>query len=68
MILQSVEKTHRALVLHEDCTFGGIGAEIVAMIQARAFEHLDAPIMRIGSLDTPIPFNAKLEDNFFGQK
>jgi 2-oxoisovalerate dehydrogenase E1 component len=63
-IYQSVKKTGKVLVLHEDCLTGGIGGEIASLISENCFEHLDAPIMRAGSLDTPVPFNALLEKNF----
>ncbi|MFI5204943.1 MAG: alpha-ketoacid dehydrogenase subunit beta, partial [Flavobacteriales bacterium] len=63
-IYQSVRKTGKILVLHEDCLTGGIGAEIAALINENCFEQLDAPVMRLGSLDSPIPFAATLENNF----
>lgn len=63
-IFNSARKTGRVLVLHEDSTTGGIGGEISARITEECFAHLDAPVMRCGSLDTPIPFNAELEKNF----
>ncbi|MGH8993157.1 MAG: alpha-ketoacid dehydrogenase subunit alpha/beta [Acidimicrobiia bacterium] len=59
-VLASVERTGRALVVHEAPTTGGFGAEIAAVIAERAFAHLDAPVARLGSLDVPVPF--KLED------
>ena len=51
----------RVMVLHEDNLTGGIGAEITARIQSACFEHLDAPVRRVASLDTPIPFAPNLE-------
>ncbi len=63
-ISASVQKTGRALVLHEDTLIAGIGAEIAAWIGAHCFNILDAPVMRCASLDTPIPFNQDLERNF----
>jgi len=60
----TVQKTGRALVLHEDCLTGGIGGEIAAWISENCFEFLDAPVMRVGSLDTPVPFAADLEKQF----
>ena len=63
-VLETVKKTNRVLVLHEDTLTGGIGAEIAAWISEHAFSHLDAPIKRVASLDTAIPFAATLENNF----
>ncbi len=64
-ITASVKKTSRVLVLHEDTLFGGIGGEIAAWITEHLFEHLDAPVLRAASLDTPVPFAIPLEQNFF---
>jgi pyruvate/2-oxoglutarate/acetoin dehydrogenase E1 component len=66
-ILASVEKTSKALVLHEDTRTGGFGAEIVATIAEEAFEHLDAPVKRITAPDTPVPFSPTLEKAFIPQ-
>lgn len=63
-VLETVKKTHRVLVLHEDTLTGGIGAEIAAWIGEHVFQYLDAPVMREASLDTAIPFAATLEQNF----
>lgn len=63
-IYASVRKTGKAIVLHEDCMTGGIGGEIVALISENCFESLDAPVKRVASLDTPVPFAAELEQNF----
>lgn len=63
-IFDSVKKTNRALVLHEDCLTGGIGGEIAARITENCFQYLDAPVLRLASIDTPIPFAADLELNF----
>lgn len=63
-IRQAVERTGKVLVLHEDTLTGGIGAEIVAWIAEHCFERLDAPVFRCASLDTPVPFNTTLEENF----
>jgi len=60
----SVTKTGRAIILHEDTITGGIGGEIAAHIAEHCFDHLDAPVIRCGSLDTPVPMNAELENNF----
>lgn len=59
-----VKKIGKVLILHEDTLTGGIGAEISAFISENFFEYLDAPIYRVGSLDTPIPFAKQLEENF----
>jgi len=66
-IKQAVKKTGKVLLLHEDTLFGGIGGEISAWINEHCFEYLDAPIMRCGSLETPIPFNIELEKNFMAK-
>lgn len=63
-IYESVRKTGRAIILHEDCLTGGIGGELSALITENCFEYLDAPVMREGSLDTPVPFDGNLEINF----
>ncbi len=60
----SVRKTNRVLILHEDTLTGGVGAEISAWISEHCFSALDAPIMRVASLDTAIPFAPTLEANF----
>lgn len=65
-VLNSVRKTGKAFVLHEDTLTGGIGAEIAAVIAEEAFQWLDAPVMRHGSLDTPVPFAVPLEQQFLG--
>lgn len=63
-IYKSVRKTGKVIVMHEDTITGGIGGEIAALITENCFEYLDAPVMREGSLDTPVPMNADLENNF----
>lgn len=60
-ILQSVRKTNRAMVVHEDKVFGGFGGEIAGIIAEEAFEFLDAPVKRVGSTFTPVGFNRILE-------
>jgi 2-oxoisovalerate dehydrogenase E1 component beta subunit len=66
-VLESAEKTSKVLVLHEDTRTGGFGGEIAATIAEEAFEHLDAPIMRIAAPDTPVPFSPPLEKAFIPQ-
>jgi len=61
-ILNSVEKTGRLMVVHEACKTGGFGAEIAAIVAEQAFDYLDAPIKRVAALDSPIPFNPRLEE------
>ena len=63
-IFKTVAKTNKVLILHEDCLTGGIGGEISALINEHCFEQLDAPVMRCGSLDTPVPFASELENQF----
>ncbi|MDG0973822.1 MAG: dehydrogenase E1 component subunit alpha/beta [Crocinitomicaceae bacterium] len=63
-VVASINKTGRAIVLHEDCEVGGIGAELVTLINEHCFEQLDAPVKRVASLNTPVPFDAGLEQNF----
>ncbi len=63
-VQNSVHKTGRAIILHEDTLTGGIGGEIAAYIAEKCFESLDAPVIRSASLDTPVPMNADLEVNF----
>lgn len=63
-ILNSVKKTNRAIILQEDTLFGGIASDISSLIMEQAFEHLDAPVVRVGSLETAIPFMKTLEDQY----
>ncbi len=64
IVSESVKKTNKALILHEDTLTGGIGGEISAYINEHLFKYLDAPVIRCASLDTPIPFNHELEKQF----
>jgi len=63
-VISAVKKCGKVLVLHEDTLFGGIGGEIAAYISEHAFEYLDAPVKRVASLDTAVPFNPDLEQDF----
>lgn len=63
-IYHSVKKTGRVIVFHEDTLTGGIAGEIASLITENCFSYLDAPVMREGSLDTPVPMNVDLEHNF----
>jgi 2-oxoisovalerate dehydrogenase E1 component beta subunit len=66
-VLDSVRKTSKVLVLHEDTRTGGFGAEIAATIAEEAFEDLDAPVKRIAAPDTPVPFSPPLEKAYIPQ-
>ena len=63
-IIQSVRKTGKAIILQEDSLFGGLASEISSIIMENCFENLDAPVVRVGSLDTPIPFEETLEKQY----
>lgn len=63
-ILGSVKKTNKAMILHEASLTGGIGGEISAIIAEEAFEWLDAPVIRVASIDAPVPFAPQLEDYY----
>ncbi|MBC6606035.1 dehydrogenase E1 component subunit alpha/beta [Hymenobacter sp. BT188] len=67
-VRQTVEKTGRVLLLHEDTLTGGLGGEIAAWIAEHCFEHLDGPVQRVASLDTAIPFSPPLEQAFLPQQ
>lgn len=63
-IFQSVKKTSRAIILQEDTLFGGIAGDISSAIMENCFEYLDAPVKRVGSIETPIPFMKNLEEQY----
>jgi 2-oxoisovalerate dehydrogenase E1 component len=63
-IFASVKKTNKVIILQEDTLFGGIASDISAMIMEQCFEHLDAPVRRVGSIETAIPFVKALEDQY----
>ena len=63
-IYASVKKTGRAIILQEDSLFGGIASDISALIMENCFQYLDAPVKRVASLDSPIPFTKALEDQY----
>ena len=67
-ILKSVKKTNRVIILQEYSLFGGIASDISAYIMENAFEFLDAPVQRVGSLDTPIPFASLLEQQYLAKR
>jgi pyruvate dehydrogenase E1 component beta subunit len=60
-LVASVERTHRLVVAHEGWPYGGVGAEIADRVQRLAFDALDAPVLRVATLDVPMPYSAKLE-------
>jgi len=63
-IIESVKKTHRLVIVHEEVKFAGSGAEIAALVAERAFDYLDAPILRVGAPYCPVPFSPPLEQAF----
>jgi len=66
-IITSVKKTGRAIILQEDSLFGGIASDLSAMLMEDCFEYLDAPVKRVASLETPIPFIGQLEDQYLAK-
>ncbi|HYW06541.1 MAG TPA: alpha-ketoacid dehydrogenase subunit beta [Longimicrobium sp.] len=66
-IIESVKKTNRLMVVHEDTRTGGIAGEIAMRVNEKAFEWLDAPVLRVTALDAPIPYSPPLEDYFLPQ-
>ncbi|MFM6935497.1 MAG: thiamine pyrophosphate-dependent enzyme [Flavobacteriales bacterium] len=67
-IFAAANKTGKVIVLHEDCLTGGIGGELVALITEHCFEQLDAPVLRVASMDTPVPFAVSLEKQFLASE
>ena len=63
-VFASIKKTGKMIVLHEDTLFGGIANDIAAQVMEECFEYLDAPVMRVGSMETPVPFAKTLEKNY----
>jgi 2-oxoisovalerate dehydrogenase E1 component beta subunit len=63
-VLESVRKTSKVILLHEDTLTGGLGGELAARISEKAFDSLDGPVVRIASLDTPVPYSPPLENAF----
>ncbi|WP_053977808.1 alpha-ketoacid dehydrogenase subunit alpha/beta [Mangrovimonas xylaniphaga] len=66
-VFASVRKTGRVIILQEDSLFGGIASDLSAMIMEECFEHLDAPVKRVASLETPIPFISQLENQYLAK-
>ncbi|MEZ4810877.1 MAG: dehydrogenase E1 component subunit alpha/beta [Allomuricauda sp.] len=67
-VYASVKKTGKLIILHEDTLFGGIASDISAMVMENCFEVMDAPVKRVGSLETPFPFAKALEENYLPKK
>lgn len=67
-VYTSVKKTGKLIILQEDTLFGGIASDVSAMVMENCFEFLDAPVKRVGSLETPVPFAKSLEANFLPKK
>ena len=68
LVLDSIVKTGKALIIHEASQTAGFGAEVSATISEKAFEYLDAPVTRIGSIDTPTPFSPSIEKKVYWEK
>ena len=66
-IYKSVKKTGKALIVQEDSLFGGVASDISALIHENCFEYIDAPVKRVASIETPIPFDKALEDQYLGK-
>jgi len=66
-VYTSVRKTGKLIILQEDSLFGGIASDISALVMENCFEYLDAPVKRVASLETPVPFAKKLEDNYLSK-
>jgi 2-oxoisovalerate dehydrogenase E1 component beta subunit len=67
-ILESVRRTGKVLVVHEDTLTGGFGAEIAAIIATEVFDRLDAPVLRVAAKDTPVPYGPELESAMLPQE
>ena len=63
-VIESVQKTHRVVVVHDAVRFAGLGGEIAAQIQELAFDDLDAPVARVGAPFSPVPFSSVLEQTY----
>ncbi|HHT9127877.1 MAG TPA: alpha-ketoacid dehydrogenase subunit beta [Candidatus Wujingus californicus] len=66
-IMNSVKKTNKVIILHEQTKTGGVGAEVSALISENCFDYLDGPIIRIAAPDTPVPYSAQMEEAFIPQ-
>ncbi len=66
-VIESVQRTSKAVIVHEDTRTGGVGGEIAALLAESAFEFLDGPIVRVTARDCPVPYSAPLEDAFLPQ-
>jgi 2-oxoisovalerate dehydrogenase E1 component len=63
-IYESVKKTGKLIILQEDSLFGGIASDIAALVMEECFEYLDAPVKRVASMETPVPFAKSLENKY----
>jgi 2-oxoisovalerate dehydrogenase E1 component len=66
--LTSVKKTNKAIILQEDSLFGSMASDISSQLMEQAFEFLDAPVKRVASLETPIPFASSLEQQYLAKR
>ena len=66
-VLESVKKTSKVIILHEATRTGGMAGELTAVINEEVFDHLDGPVMRVTSIDTPVPYAPPLEEFFLPQ-
>lgn len=66
-IYESVKKTNKVIILHEQTKTGGVGAEVSALISEYCFDDLDAPVIRIAAPDTPVPYSPLMEEAFIPQ-
>ena len=67
-VLESVKKTSKAIILQEDSLFGSIASDISSQLMEQAFEFLDAPVKRVASIETPIPFASALEQQYLAKR
>ena len=67
-ILASIKKTNKAIILQEDSLFGSIASDISSQLMEQAFEFLDAPVKRVASIETPIPFASALEQQYLAKR
>ena len=66
--MTSVKKTNKAIILQEDSLFGSMASDISSQLMEQAFEYLDAPVKRVASIETPIPFASALEQQYLAKR